>query len=165
MTSHPFHSSCVMRALMWSGTRQFIYLPKKCNAYIISFVHPTAADNVVLTSSVMDDGRRFACPNELVTFTCQLNEAVILQWNSPLISNSIIYQSTDEAPLSTPSSPFFATLTNRTGSGTANFTSTLQVNASRDFSSTDATVECRNQASDSKQLNFSTPGINNNVNV
>ena len=137
----------------------YMLLLQLCNARFFSYVHLIAADNVVLTSSVMDNGRRFACPGELVTFTCQVNGAVFLQWNSPLINDLITYQSTDNAPLSTPSSVFLATLTNRTGSGTANFTSTLQVNASRNFSNTDTTVECRNQASDSKQLNFSTPGM------
>ena len=117
----------------------------------------TAADNVVLTSSLIDDGRQFACPGELVTFTCQVYDGFFLRWDSPLIT-PITYSSTRAAPSSTPSPPFLATLTSRIGSGPANFTSTLQVNASSSLSNTDTTVECRNQASDSEQLDFATPG-------
>ena len=117
----------------------------------------TAADNVVLNSSVMDSGRQFACPGELVNFICQVNDGFLLQWNSPLITQ-ITYALADSVPTTTPRSPFFATLTNRIGSGPANFTSTLQVNASRSLSSSDTTVECRNQASEAEQLNFLTAG-------
>ena len=130
-----------------------------CQAHssLFCFVLLTAADNVVLTSSVIDDGRQFACPGELVNFDCQVFDGFFLRWDSPLIT-PITYTSTRTAPFSTSSPPFLATLTSRIGSGPANFTSTLQVTASRDLSNSDTTVECRNQASDSEQLNFATPG-------
>ena len=90
-----------------------------------------------------------------MTFTCEVYDGFLLRWNSPLITQ-ILYALADSVPTTTPRSPFFATLTNRTGSGPANFTSTLQVNASRNFS--DTTIECRNQASESEQSNFQATG-------
>ena len=109
---------------------------------------------MVLYSSVIDDGRQFACPRELVTFTCQVNDGFLLQWNSPLIT-PIIFGTNDTVPNLTSRPPFLANLISRIGTGPANFTSTLKVTASRSLSTN---VVCMNQALDAEKLNFLIPG-------
>ena len=112
----------------------------------------------MLLNSDIGSGRRFACDEELVTFTCEVFGSSFLQWRNTLI-NPISFLSDDIPPLSVPSQPFLATLTSRVGDGTnANFTSTLQVNASRNISQSDAAVECRNQQQDSDTENFTAAG-------
>ena len=89
-----------------------------------------------------DLGRQFACDREIVTFTCQ----VIGSASLPLI-RQVVYNICNTDPVvSMP--PFTATLTSIARSGTySNFTSTLQVTASRMFARSDTTVQCRNQPS------------------
>lgn len=122
------------------------------------FILLTVEGNVLLTSSL--EGRRFACDGELITFTCQVVGSSSFQWNSPRIaSNPIIFLSGDPTGVPTPRQPFLATLTSVLGSGfDANFTSTLQVNASRMFSQAGTTVQCRNQQQNSEQSNFTAAG-------
>ena len=102
------------------------------------------AGNVMLTSTVINDGRQFACEGEMVTFTCQVIRSASLQWYSPLI-RLIVYNIRNTDPVvSMP--PFTGNLTSIGRSGIfSNFTSTLQVTASRMFARSDTTVECRNQ--------------------
>ena len=102
------------------------------------------AGNVVLTSTVIEDGRQFACDEEVVTFTCQVVRSASLQWYSPLIRLIVYNIRITDPVISMP--PFTANLTSIAGSGIfSNFTSTLQVTASRMFARSDTTVECRNQ--------------------
>ena len=106
------------------------------------------AGNVVLSSSVADNGRRYACGGEIVLFTCQVIGSLYLEWNSPLVT-SITYTVGDTPPAFMPRPPFFATLTSVTRAGlNTNFSSTLQVNASRTFQRTDTIIQCRNQQQD-----------------
>ena len=104
----------------------------------------SVAGNVMLTSTVEEDARQFACEGEMVTFTCQVIGSLSLQWRSPLIRQ--IGFTTDPAdPMSVSRPPFIATLTNVARSGIdTNFTSTLQVNALKSYVRNDTTVECRN---------------------
>ena len=114
----------------------------------------------MLTSTVIEDGRQFACERELVTFTCQVIRSASLQWRSPLIRQ--IGFTTDPAdPMSVSRPPFVATLTNITGSGgNINFTSTLQVNALSSYARSDTTVECRNLLGVTEQSRFTVAGNN-----
>ena len=70
----------------------------------------SVAGNVMLTSTVEEDARHFACEEEMVTFTCQVIGSLSLQWRSPLIHQ--IGFTTDPAdPVSVSRPPFIATLT------------------------------------------------------
>ena len=94
------------------------------------------AGNVVLTSTVEVDGRQYACEAEVVTFTCQEVRSVFLKWDSPFIHQTpiVFFVSGFTALVSTSRPHFIATLTSIAGIGlSTNFTSTLQVNASRKF--------------------------------
>ena len=115
------------------------------------------AGNVVLTSTVIEDGRQFACEREMVTFTCQVIRSASLQWYSPLI-RLIVYNIRNTDPVvSMP--PFTANLTSIGRSGIfSNFTSTLQVTASRMFARSDTTVECRNQPGVNMSSRFTVAG-------
>ena len=101
----------------------------------------------MLLDSSIGDSRQFACDGELVTFTCQVFLSDLLEWNSPLIA-SIRFLSTDMLR-SVPREPFVATLTSVVGTTlAANFTATLQVNASRMILPPNTTVECNSEESD-----------------
>ena len=116
---------------------------------------------MVLTSTVEQNGRQFACEREMVTFTCQVNGSLSLQWHGPLISQDPIVFSIDPAaPVVVSRSSFIATLTSITRSGSnSDFTSTLQVNTSRRFARSDTTVECRNQLGVNGSSRFTVAGI------
>ena len=120
----------------------------------------SVAGSVVLTSTVEENGRRFACNGEMVTFTCQVFRSVFLTWNSPLIHQTlIVFVSGITAPVSTSRPPFIATLTSIAGIGlNTNFTSTLQVNASRTFAKNQTTVECRNLRHVTEESKFTVTG-------
>ena len=116
------------------------------------------AGNVVLTSTVVEYGRQFACEGEVVTFTCQVNRSLSLQWHSPLI-REIIYSTRLDDPVVVSRSPFIATRTSIARDGlNTNFTSTLQVTASRAFARINTTVECRNQQGVSMSSRFTVAG-------
>ena len=115
------------------------------------------AGNVVLTSTVIEDGRQFACEREMVTFTCQVIRSASLQWYSPLIRLIVYNFGTTNPVVSMP--PFTANLTSIGRSGIfSNFTSTLQVTASRMFARSDTTVECRNQPGVNMSSRFTVAG-------
>ena len=115
------------------------------------------AGNVVLTSTVVEDGRQFACEREMVTFTCQVFRSASLQWYSPLIRLIVYNFGTTNPVVSMP--PFTANLTSIGRSGiNSNFTSTLQVTASRMFARSDTTVECRNQPGVNMSSRFTIAG-------
>ena len=112
----------------------------------------------MLTSTVVADGRQFACEGEMVAFTCQVFGTLSLQWDSPLFPG-IIFPAGSTAPSSTLISPFNATLTSIAGSGiNTNYTSTLQVNALRRFRRNDTTVVCRNQLRVTEESRFTVAG-------
>ena len=113
---------------------------------------------MILTSTVEENGRQYACEREMVTFTCQVIRSASLQWRSPLIR--LISFTTDPTdPVSVPRPPFVATLTNIAGSGgNTNFTSTLQVTASRMFARINTTVECRNLLGVNRSSRFTVAG-------
>ena len=118
----------------------------------------SVAGNVMLTSTVEENGRQFACDGERVTFTCQVIGSFSLQWDSPLI----IPISFTSNPVNTVSSrfPFIATLTSTAGSGfNRNLTSTLQVTALNSFRRSDTTVVCRNQVRVNQTSRFTVAGM------
>ena len=116
----------------------------------------SVAGNVMLTSTVEEDGRQFSCEGEMVIFTCQAIGSLTIQWDSPLI-RQIVFSA--GSTVSTPRPPFIATLTSIAGSGlNTNITSTLQVNASRTFRRSDTTVACRNQLSVTEESRFTVAG-------
>ena len=121
----------------------------------------SVAGNVLLTSTVEEDRRGFACEGEMVTFTCRVIGSLSLQWDSQLIrQDPIIFSIDPVAPVVVSRSSFIATLTSVTRSGSSsNFTSTLQVNASRTFARSDTTVECRNQLGVNESSRFTATGI------
>ena len=115
------------------------------------------AGNVILTSTVINDGRQFACEGEMVTFTCQVIRSASLQWYSPLI-HLIVYNIRNTDPV-VSMQPFTANLTSIGRSGIfSNFTSTLQVTASRMFAKSNTTVECRNQPGVNVSSRFTVAG-------
>ena len=118
------------------------------------------AGNVVLTSTVEENGRQFACEGEMVTFTCHVLRSIFLQWNSPLIRQiPVVFVTGFTALMSTSRPPFTATLASIAGIGlNTNFTSTLQVNASRMFAKNDTTVECRNLQGIGEESKFTVSG-------
>ena len=114
----------------------------------------------MLTSTVEENGRQFACEGEVVIFTCEVIGSLTLQWDSPLIPQ-ISFPAGSTVSTSRPPS-FIATLTSIAGSGiNSNITSTLQVNASRTFARNDTTVECRNLPGVTEQLRFTVAGNSN----
>ena len=94
----------------------------------------------------------------MVTFTCHVVGSITLQWDSPLIF-PIIFSASSTVPQI--SNPFIATLTSIAGIGVnSNFTSTLQVNASRAFARNQTTVECRSQQNVNESSSFKVAGNN-----
>ena len=118
----------------------------------------SVAGNVMLTSTVAEDGRQYACEGEMVTFTCQVIRSFSLQWDNPLISP--ISFTSDPVNTMTPMSPFTATLTSTAGVGSnRNLTSTLQVTALSSFRRSDTTVVCRNQGRVNQTSRFTVAGM------
>ena len=120
----------------------------------------SVAGNVVLTSTVEENGRQFACEGEMVTFTCHVLRSIFLQWKNPLIRQTpVIFVTGFTAPVSFLRPPFIATLTSIAGIGlNTNFTSTLQVNASKTFAKNQTTVQCRNQQHVTEESRFTVAG-------
>ena len=100
------------------------------------------ADNVELTSSKQ---QRFTCPGEQVIFTCRVFGSVTLEWRSPLVTQPTVYLPNDRPPRIFTPGLFTAALINVSTNGTnvnTNFTSTLQVTASRMIRREATTVMC-----------------------
>ena len=113
---------------------------------------------MILTTTVEEDGRRYACNGEIVTFTCQIIRSFSLQWDSPLITP--ISFTSDPVNTVSPMPPFTATLTSTAGSGfNRNLTSTLQVTALSSFGRSDTTVVCRNQLRVNQTSRFTVAGM------
>ena len=113
----------------------------------------------MLTSTVEENGRQFACEGEVVIFTCRVFGSLTLQWDSPLF-RQITFPAGSTVSVSRPPS-FFVNLTSIAGSGiNSNITSTLQVNASRTFARNDTTVACRNLPGVTEESRFTVAGNN-----
>ena len=96
--------------------------------------------NVELTS---DKTRQFTCPGDRVTFTCRVYGSVSLEWRSPLITQPTSYLATDMPPRILNRGRLSISLINVSGIPlNANFTSTLQVTASRMVMRDSSTVMC-----------------------
>ena len=121
----------------------------------------SVAGNVLLTSTVEEDGRWFPCEGEMVTFICDVIGSLSLQWDSQRIrQDPIIFSIDPAAPVVVSRSSFIATITSIARSGSSsNSTSTLQVNALRTFARNDTTVECRNWLGVNESSRFTVAGI------
>lgn len=114
--------------------------------------------NLSLMYSVDTSGREFACDEEDVVFTCTLLQRSGLQWVAPpfiSLAVPIAYGASDTSPGVNDRSPFYALLTDIQPDTfpNANFTSTLQVQASSVVNGT--AVQCRSQDQQlSEQINL-----------
>ena len=115
-------------------------------------------DNVELTSN-LNQTRQFTCPGDLVTFTCRVFGSRSLEWRNPLITQTLFLGNVDP-PAMLNRSQFTAFLTERSGTlGNSNFTSTLQVTASRMFRRNETTVMCLSSTPESEMDNFTVAGV------
>ena len=107
---------------------------------------PPISASVSLSSSVEQNGRRFACPGERVTFTCEVNQGAILRFTNSH-NESVSYIATDAVGSSghpIPNATFQANLTNvdpeSDESGVANLTATWTAITTDEINN--AVVEC-----------------------
>ena len=121
--------------------------------YLFSVTFLTV-DNVELTSNKK---WQFTCPGDQVTFTCRVFGSISLEWRSPLITEQTTY-TTGSSVDDLDRNPFTASLVERSGTPlSSNFTSTLQVTASRMIMRTETTVMCLSSTA-SKTDNFTIAG-------
>ena len=112
-------------------------------------------ENVELTS---DKERRFTCPGDQVIFTCQVLESSSLEWRSPLITQTTSYVASATPPMILNRDPFTVSLISVSGTPlNANFTSALQVTASRMIMRSETTVMCLSTTAN-KADNFTVAG-------
>ena len=112
-------------------------------------------ENVELNSNKQ---RQFTCPGDQVIFTCRVFGSFSLEWRSPLITQTTSYTASSP-PDDLDRSPFTASLVERSGTGlNLNFTSTLQVTASRTFVREATTVICLSTTAN-KTDNFIVAGM------
>ena len=104
---------------------------------------------MTLTSSVEQDGRQAACPGEVVTFTCMVNEASRLRWIAePFIPQSdpidFISAATAGAMAVDDSGQFRAVLVSivHTEGGLSDFNSKLTVTASGSGTLSGTEIQC-----------------------
>ena len=101
-----------------------------------------------------------------MTFTCRVIGSRLLEWRSPLITQQTLYVAVDTPLMSINRGPFTIFLLSVSGTPlNANFTSILQVNASRTITRTETTVMCLNAASESETDNFTVAGMQVSCNV
>ena len=113
------------------------------------------AENVELTSN---KERRFTCPGDQVTFTCRVFGSSSLEWHSPLITQITSYVASATPPMILNRDPLTVSLISVSGSPlNANFTSTLQVTASRMIMRDATTVMCLSTTAN-KTDNFTVAG-------
>ena len=106
---------------------------------------------VNLSSSVEEDGRQFACPGELVTLTCEVNQSAIVRIAAePFIcrNDPVFYIASDNVGSSNFHRTFQAILTMvrpkpRPGHAITNFRVTLTANTTNETSNT--VIECADQ--------------------
>ena len=127
-----------------------------CSLVLPSLYHSSDfVGNVELTS---DKTRQLTCPGDLVIFTCRVFVSSSLEWRSPLITEQILYTASDRPPRNLSRGSFTASLISVSGTPLeANFTSTLQVTASRTFMR-NATVMCLSSTPESETDNFTAAG-------
>ena len=113
-----------------------------------------SAQTVTLTSSVEQDGRQAACPEEMVTFTCMLTRANGLRWSSDRFQ-PVEFIGDEPEQSEEDQGAFHAVLTSNVGGVLfRNLTSTLNVNASVTLNG--AIIYCTNPGAtnSSSTLNF-----------
>ena len=103
-----------------------------------------------LSSNIEEDGRQFACPGELVIYTCEVFQSIIVQMAAEdfiCLNDPISFVASNDIGSSGPTTPtdiFQANLTNvqreSNQSLIANFTVTLTVNTT--YETTNTVVEC-----------------------
>ena len=114
-------------------------------------------DNVKLTSN---KERQFTCPGDQVIFTCRVFGSSSLEWRNPLITQITSYIAIDTPPQILNRDPLTISLISVTGTPlNANFTSTLQVTASRMIMRDETTVMCLSTTAN-KTDNFTIAGKN-----
>ena len=129
----------IVNSVMWWNFISFVTFTGTCPA------PPTA--NVFLSSSFEEDGRRFACPEERVVFTCHVYQSVVIRLAAEYFIcriDPVLYTAFDNIGRLGPPNPFQANLTNvqreSNQSLIANFTVTLTVNTTDE--TTNTVVEC-----------------------
>ena len=125
--------------------------------YSLLYLYPQglmSAQTVTLTSSVEQDGRQAACPREVVTFTCMVNEATRLRWIAePFIPQSdpitFVSAATAGAMAVDDSGQFRAVLVSIVliGGGLSDFNSRLTVTASGSGSLNGTEIQCSGRQS------------------
>ena len=94
-----------------------------------------------------------------MTFTCRVFRSSALEWRSPLITQTTSWTATDTAPSILPRGLLTATLIDVSGTNlNANFTSTLQVTASRMMRRIETTVTCLTGTLENATDNFTVAG-------
>ena len=103
--------------------------------------------------------RQFTCPGDQVTFTCQILGSISLEWHNLLIAQPVTYRTDDRPPETLNRGPFTASLISVSGTPlNANFTSILQVTASRMIMRDATTVMCLSSTMESGTDNFTVAG-------
>jgi len=104
----------------------FMSVKYPCTPYLLLHVLTLVTAEVVLVSSVEQEGRAAACPGELVIFTCTVTQGLLLNWSSAVFT-------CDNSP-----NPTFALVTSTSvgdtvncGSFQANLTSRSAIGAGR----------------------------------
>ena len=94
-----------------------------------------------------------------MVFTCQVFKSSSLEWRSPLITLPTTFSVGSTRGERLRRGQFIATLTDVNGGNLqANFTSTLQINASRRFMRDKTTVMCLNGSQAGEAGNFTVAG-------
>ena len=101
---------------------------------------------MTLTSSVEQDGRQAACPGEVVTFTCEVNQTTILRWIAePFILQSSFVPSSPVGTMAVDDSGQFRAVLDSImfiGGGLVYFSSRLIVTASGSGSLSGIEIQC-----------------------
>ena len=94
-----------------------------------------------------------------MTFTCQVFGSSSLEWRSPLLTQPTSYRARDTPLMILNQGPLTISLISVSGTTlNANFTSTLQVTASRMITRTESTVMCLSGTLESETDNFTVAG-------
>lgn len=112
-----------------------------------------------LSSNIEEDGRQFACPGELVIFTCEVIQSSIVQMAAEdfiCLNDPISFVASNDIGSSGPTTPtdiFQANLTNvqreSNQTSVANFTVTLKVKTTNETNNTE--VVCAGQRTSQRE--------------
>ena len=117
----------------------------------------STVDNAKLTSN---KEWQFTCPGDEVTFTCRVFGSSSLEWRSPLITQITSYGADATPSMILNRDPLSISLISVSGTPlNANFTSTLQVTASRTIQRASTLVMCLSTTTN-KTDNFTVAGKN-----